>query len=66
MNATNQGAVMDLCSSLPFLPRTDLRTGTVEQEGRDADQMVINATVASNDQLGWASSLPAAISKDSR
>ena len=47
-----EGAVMDLCSGLPFLPRTDLRSRTLEEEGRDADQMVINATVASNNQLG--------------
>ena len=42
---------MNLCSGLPFLPRTDQRSGTVEEEGRDADQMVINASVASNNQL---------------
>ena len=57
---------MNLCSGLPLLPRTDLRSGTVEEEGRDADQMVINASVAYSNQLDWASSLSAAISKDSR
>ena len=48
---------------LPFLARTDLRSGTVEQDGCDAGQMLINATLASNVQLGWASSLSAAICK---
>lgn len=41
-----EGEVMDLCHGLPFLPRTDLRAGTVEEEGRDADLVVITAGVA--------------------
>ena len=41
-----EGEVMDLCHGLPFLPRTDLRAGTVEVEGRDADLVVITAGAA--------------------
>ncbi|MGL6134267.1 MAG: L-lactate dehydrogenase [Prochlorococcaceae cyanobacterium] len=41
-----EGEVMDLCHGMPFLPRADVRAGRLEQEGRDADLVVVTAGVA--------------------
>lgn len=40
-----EGEVMDLCHGMPFLPRTDVRAGSLEQEGRDADLVVVTAGI---------------------
>ncbi|QEY32455.1 L-lactate dehydrogenase [Synechococcus sp. RSCCF101] len=40
-----EGEAMDLCHGLPFLPRTDLRAGTIEEAGRGSDVVVISAGI---------------------
>ncbi len=41
-----EGEVMDLLSGMPFLPPTDLKAGTVADEGRNADLVIITAGAA--------------------
>ncbi|MEX1316785.1 MAG: L-lactate dehydrogenase [Synechococcaceae cyanobacterium] len=41
-----EGEVMDLCHGLPFLPRADVRAGSIERAGRDADLVVVTAGIA--------------------
>lgn len=40
------GEVMDFSHGMPFLPPTDLKAGTVAEEGRNADIVIITAGVA--------------------
>jgi len=40
-----EGEAMDLCHGLPFLPRTDLRAGTIEEAGQGSDVVVISAGI---------------------
>lgn len=41
-----EGEVMDLYHGMPFLSPTDLKAGSIAQEGRDADMIIITAGVA--------------------
>lgn len=41
-----EGEVMDLVHGMPFLSPTDLKVGTVADEGRDADLVIITAGAA--------------------
>ena len=41
-----EGEVYDFLSGMPFLPPTDLKVGTVADEGRDADLVIITAGAA--------------------
>lgn len=41
-----EGEVMDLSHGIPFLSPTDLKAGTLAEEGRDADLVIITAGVA--------------------
>lgn len=41
-----QGEVMDFTHGMPFLNPTDLKAGTLAEEGRDADMVIITAGVA--------------------
>ncbi len=41
-----EGEVMDFLSGMPFLPPTDLKAGTVADEGRNADLVIITAGAA--------------------
>lgn len=41
-----EGEVMDLCHGMPFLPRADVRAGSIAHEGRDADLVVVTAGIA--------------------
>lgn len=41
-----QGEVMDLVHGMPFLPPTHLKAGTVADEGKDADIVIITAGAA--------------------
>ncbi|MGK7948782.1 MAG: L-lactate dehydrogenase [Xenococcaceae cyanobacterium] len=41
-----EGEVMDFLSGMPFLPPTELKAGTVADEGRNADLVIITAGAA--------------------
>ena len=41
-----EGEVMDFLSGMPFLPPTELKAGTLADEGRNADLVIITAGVA--------------------
>ncbi|WP_069791448.1 L-lactate dehydrogenase [Cyanobacterium sp. IPPAS B-1200] len=41
-----EGEIMDLSHGMPFISPTDLKSGTVAHEGRDADIVIITAGVA--------------------
>ncbi len=41
-----EGEVMDFLSGMPFLPPTELKVGTVADEGRNADLVIITAGAA--------------------
>ncbi|MEA5536620.1 L-lactate dehydrogenase [Crocosphaera sp. XPORK-15E] len=41
-----EGEVMDLIQGMPFLPPTELKSGTVADEGKDADLVIITAGAA--------------------
>ena len=41
-----EGEVMDLMHGMPFLPPTELKSGTVADEGKDADLVIITAGAA--------------------
>lgn len=41
-----EGEVMDLLHGMPFLPPTELKAGTIAEEGKDADLVVITAGAA--------------------